>query len=377
MPRNHSAPEGLGTTWEQLNSSFWFVPGLMTVGGLVLFAVTFQFDRIFQPNLNGIPLIFSGGTDAARAVLGTIAGSLITVVATVFSLTIVALQLASSSYSPRVLRNFTSDRGVQVVLGTYIATFTYALMVLRVIRTPESTSPKTFVPVFSVTAAVLLALVCVGLLIYFIHHIAQLIQSSTIVRSAHTDTTIALSRLVDRKDAPGEVQDPHDQFDFERLAREEPLVVRAQESGYVQHLNVDAVLEAVAGDEEKMVVELPFRPGHFVSAGLPIVRLWPTPDGGLAPEREEDVRKAFFFGHERSFRQDFAFGLRQLSDIALKGLSPGVNDPTTAMQAMDRMEAILITLGTKAMPPRVQKRAVTGSSVLLKVGYYGFDDVRC
>ncbi len=372
-------PGRVSMLWERLNSSFSFIPAFMTVSSLVLFVLTFRLDQALDTTLATVPLIFSGGAHAARALLGTIAGSLITVVATVFSLTIVALQLASTSYSPRVLRNFTADRGVQVVLGIYIATFTYALMVLRIVRTPESPSLETFVPVLSVTVAVLLALICVGLLIYFIHHIATLIQSSTIVSSAHRDATASLEVLGDLVNAPDQAGvNPHDHPELELLKSEGPLVVRAQESGYLQYLDVDALLEAVvhqAGGEEKMVVEVPFGPGSFVSAGLSIARLWPAPGGGPAPDRVEDLRKAFSFGRERSFRQDFAFGLRQLSDIALKGISPGVNDPTTSMQAIDRMEAILIALGEKAMPPRVQERELKGSSVLLKVGYYDFEDV--
>ena len=379
MPKNGgqgTLPGRVGTVWERLNSSFWFVPALMTAGSLGLFVLAIRLDQAFDTTLATVPLIFSGSAHAARSLLGTIAGSLITVVATVFSLTIVALQLASTSYSPRVLRNFTSDRGVHLVLGTYIATFTYALMVLRVVRTPENPPSKTFVPVLSVTVAVLLALICVGLLIYFIHHVAQIIQSSTIVSSAHRDAMGSLQTLGEKVNEPGQSGDGSYEYpEFERLRRGEPLVVRARESGYVQYLDVDAVLETVAGDKEKMVVEVPLSPGSFISSGLPIVRVWPAADDGLDPHKEEEVHEAFFFGQERGFRQDFAFGLRQLSDIALKGLSPGVNDPTTAMQAMDRMEAILIALGEKAMPPRVQEREVKGSSVLLEVGYYDFEEV--
>lgn len=159
--------------------------------------------------------------------------------------------------------------------------------------------------------------------------------------------------------------------------REEPLVLWAQQSGYMQYVDVDSIAETVvrAGDE-KMVVEIPFSPGFFVSAGLPVLRVWPVPENGLGPEDEKELRKkAFSFGKERFFRQDFAFGLRQLADIALKGVSPAVNDPTTSMQAMDRMEAILIALGSKAMPSRAREREINGTKVLLKVGYYGFDDV--
>ena len=369
----------VGSRWEGIVSSFWFVPGFLTIGAVVLFLVTHQIDRLLSVDLEKVPLIFSGGATAARSLLSTIAGSLIAVVATIFSLTIVALQLASTSYTPRLLRNFTSDRGVQVVLGAYIGTFTYALLALRIIRTPESQEP-TFIPVISVTLAVLLTLVCVGLLVYFIHHIAGMIQSSTIVKSAHQDATQSLANLTDLENAPAEAQDPRTHPAFKELMDEEGLEIKAQESGYIQYMDLDRILQALTENAApaKMVVELPFGPGHFVAAGLPILRLWPAPEGvpegDLGEKAEKEIRKAFFFGKERAFSQDFAFGLRQLSDIALKGVSPGVNDPTTSMQAMDRMEAIFIALGEKALPPRVQERNINGTRVLLKVGRYDFDD---
>ncbi len=120
-------------------------------------------------------------------------------------------------------------------------------------------------------------------------------------------------------------------------------------------------------------MEIPFGPGKFAAAGLPIVWMWRA--GEMDPALEEEVRQAFFFGRERSFEQDFTFGLRQLSDIALKGLSAGVNDPTTSMQAMDRIEAVFVALGSKALPSRIHKRRIGDAEVLAKVGHYGFEDV--
>ena len=365
----------LGSLWERVRSTFWFVPGAMVAATVVLFAATLQWDQSLRGNFSSMPLIFTGGPTAARSVLSAIAGSIITVAATTFSLTIVALQLASSQYSPRVLRNFTSDMGVQVVLGTFISTFLYALLVLRVIRASVDGAP-TFVPVVSVTTAVMMALISVGVLVYFVQHIASIIQSSTIVERAQEDTLKSVSRLEDlgSADLPPE-REMEVRFDRAASAGGEPAVVRAERSGYVQYLDAEALFEAVAGSHAPEAVEVPFGPGHFVAAGLPVVKIWPAPKGGLGPDVLADVRDAFFLGKERSFRQDFAFGLRQLSDIALKGLSPGVNDPTTAMQAMDRMEAILTALATKRLPPRVREVGAGGSSVLLKVGHYGFDDV--
>jgi len=307
-------------------------------------------------------------------VLSTIAGSMITVVTTAFSLTIVTLQLASSSYSPRVLRSFTSDRGVQAVLGTYLATFLYALLVLRVVRTPEGRTAS-FTPVISTTVAVVLALACVALLVYFIAHVVDLIQSSSIVRMAHADSVRAIDALGDLPSAALESEEPappESRPELGSLLSEEPLVIPARRSGYVQHLDVEAAARAAAGDAKKTtatVVEIPFGPGAFVAAGLPLVRAWPN----RGPGSGDEVRGAFHFGKERSFGQDFAFGLRQLSDIALKGLSPGINDPTTAMQAMDRMEAIFVALGNKALPRRV--RELDGGRLVVSVGFYDFDDV--
>jgi uncharacterized membrane protein len=364
----------LGSAWERLRSSFWFVPALMLAGAGALFVVTLQLDQALRASLSGLPLVFSGGPTAARSVLSAISGSLITVAATVFSLTIVALQLASSQYSPRVMRSFTSDTGVQVVLGAYIATFLYSLLALRVVRSPEGGVPA-FVPVISVTTAVVLTLVCVGLLVYFIQHIATIIQSSTIVERAQEDALRSISNLDDLDGSRTPEEELEDRFRLETSLGGAPAVVRTKESGYAQYIDVDAVLEAVAALGAPAAVEVPFGPGHFAAAGFPIAKVWPAPEGGLGPEVLEGVQEAFYFGRERSFRQDFAFGLRQLSDIALKGLSPGVNDPTTAMQAMDRMEAILAALASKALPQRVRERRIGGSTVLLKVGHYGFDDV--
>ena len=152
-------------------------------------------------------------------------------------------------------------------------------------------------------------------------------------------------------------------------------MVRSRKAGYINHLDVDAIVDAVAVGGETRVVEVPFGPGHFVASGLPVVRVWPAPRGGLSRDAEDEAREAFTYGKERAVRGDFTFGLRQLTYIALAGLSPSFNDPTTAMQAMDRTEDILITLGTKALPRRVQQREVGGDSVLVRVGHPVFEDV--
>ncbi len=374
MGNDESANRGrLGNLRSRLNSSFWFIPALFTLGGVLLSSITQPLDRIFQGSLDRLPTVISGGSQGAGSVLSAISGSLITVIATVFSLSIVALTLASGQYSPRLLPSFIADRGLQVVLGAYIGTFVYSLIVLRIVSISGG-QDSSFNPTISVGVAIVLALVCVGLLIYFINHVAQLIQSSTIVQMAHGDVLDVVSNLDDFGDDPSEeIRDPHENSDWAETLSHPPSVVRAEEHGYVQYLNVDSILKQVV-DERTALVEIPLAPGHFVATGLPIARVWPAQERDLDSEKRRQVNRAFVLGKERSFQQDFAFGLRQLSDIALKGLSPGINDPTTAMQAMDRMEDIFIALGSKALPRRVQRRKVDGRKVLVKVGYPNFGD---
>ena len=364
----------LSSAWGRLNSSFWFLPALMTVGAVALFFGAQYLDQVTPTSLANLPIVFSGSASAARSVLSAISGSLITVIATSFSLTIVTFVLASGQYTPRLLKSLTADRGLQVVLGSYIATFVYSLLVLRIIRESESEG-GTFIPVISVSLAVLLALACVGLLIYFIQHVTNLIQPSTIFQRIHDETKEPLAEL-DDLDASGVGREGAEDHSAPRSLPTGALaVVRSRKAGYINHLDVDAIVDAVAVGGETRVVEVPFGPGHFVASGLPVVRVWPAPRGGLSRDAEDEAREAFTYGKERAVRGDFTFGLRQLTYIALAGLSPSFNDPTTAMQAMDRTEDILITLGTKALPRRVQQREVGGDSVLVRVGHPVFEDV--
>lgn len=316
-------------------------------------------------------MIFSG---AARSLLSATSSSVITVVATVFSVAIVALQLASGQYSPRLLKSFTSDRGVQAVLGAYIATFVYSLLVLRIVRTPEG-GMEPFVPTISVSVALVLAMVCVALLIYFVHHVSSLIQSSSIVRRAHEYAARVLAAL-DDLDVAASAEEREAGFASATGRRDgAALVMLAGNSGYVQYLDVEALAEAIAPDKGVAArVEVPFGPGNFVSKRLTVDRVW-CDRGQPPPGAEEGILGVLALGDERSFRQDFAFGLRELADVALRGLSPAVNDPTTAMQAMDRMEAIFVAIGGKALRARTVEREVDGDRVVVGIAHYGFEDV--
>ena len=364
----------LRPAWRTLRSSFWFLPGLGSVGGFALAWFTRYLDMNRQEDWGALPFVFSGGATNAYYVLSAVTGSLITVIATSFSLTLVILQLASGQYSPRLLKSFTADSSVQLAIGAYIATFVYSLMILMFMYTPSGDDVTLFIPSISLTVTIALTMVCVMILIYFIQHISKLVQSSTIVQMAQNDSLKAISKLENLDDAQIEASDPTENPALKDLLSGEPLVVRSKETGYLQRLDVDSIVQSVTVGKETVVIEIPFAPGHFVGAGLPLVKVWSTRHIRLCTDDRNKIQRAFKFGPERSFQQDFPFGIRQLSDIALKALSPGVNDPTTAMQAIDRLEAIFVALGSKALPSRLGERHINDARVLVKVNHPDFED---
>ncbi|MDV2993798.1 MAG: hypothetical protein N4J56_003452 [Chroococcidiopsis sp. SAG 2025] len=177
----------LGKLWDRLHSSYWFLPTTMAVLAIALAFTMLSLDRAgFYGPLEKWGWIYTGGANGAREVLSSVAGSVISVAATAFSITIVALQLAASNYSPRLLRNFMQDTGNQLVLGTFIGTFIYCLLVLRTVR-GDGDDYDSFVPQLAVTVGILLALASIGVLIFFIHHASTIIQASHIIMEASHD----------------------------------------------------------------------------------------------------------------------------------------------------------------------------------------------
>ncbi len=262
----------LATFWEEVRTGLWFVPGAMTVVAALLALALVELDRrlITAGNPTGFYLAFGGGVEGARGVLTTVAGSLMTVTATVFSVTIVALQLASSQFTPRVLRNFTRDRSNQVVLGVFIGTFTYALLVLRTVRSAADEA-QTFVPTIAITAAIGLALVAVGFLIFFIHHVAQSIRVAEIVDRAARDTIGLVERLFPTP--VGEVAGDEDVAEPPRPTGASGEVA-ADGAGYLQAVDGDTLFSIA--DEGRLVVRMEARIGEFVLPGATLATVWPA-----------------------------------------------------------------------------------------------------
>ena len=331
----------ISSWWLALRESLWFVPTLCTVLAMLLAVLLVRLDRTLQLDQRAdLPWwIFGGGPDGVRAVLGAIAGTTITVTGVVFSITIVALQLASSQFSPLVLRGFRADRGNQIVLGFFIGTFTYALLVLRSVMAPEQGSPG-FTPVMATSVAIGLVLISVALLIYFIHHAARSVQASTIIDRASQDTLSLINHLYpDDIGKPATSPPP-------LLPDEPPAVIVSTEGGYFQAVDEDALFHL--SEEQTLVVRVEDFPGDFLFPGSPLVSVWPATS--VDAEVEATVRAAFIIGPERTLQSDVELGIQQLADIAIKALSPGINDPTTAMQCTDRLAEALVHLGRRHRP---------------------------
>jgi len=315
----------------------------MALVSIVLALGLVQIDQVVSPSLERkIGWIYSGGPTGARAVLSTIAGSVITVAGTTFSVTIAALSLASSQFGPRLLRTFRRDLGNQIVLGTFISTFLYCLLVLRTVRGAEQ---QRYVPGLSVTLGVVLAVFSLAVLIYFIHHTAASIQVSTLIDSVSRDLECTIE---DNFPARGKLREE------ERSARQNPTAlaqtqygetIPVPQRGYLLHTD-DRGLLALA-ERNKCTIQVCCRPGDFVVAGMPLASLSP---GTCA---DGDFRKAlqacFYFGIERTPEQDPEYALLQVAQIAVRALSPGVNDPFTAISCIDRLTAAMVMMTERRM----------------------------
>lgn len=336
----------LGRLWSNLRASFWFLPSLIVAFSAVLALGLIEVDSSANREwMADWPRLFGAGAAGARGMLATIAGSMMTVVGVTFSMTLVTLALVSSQYTSRILRNFMSDRITQVVLGVFAGIFTYCLIVLRTIRGGDEGG---FVPSLSVAFSVVLAIGGVGTLIFFSHHIASSIQASSIVASVAKETLVAVDRLFP-ENLGGEPRDDDDEaVDPSRLTLPSRSwqTVTASRNGYVQSLDNDALLRLAR--EHKTIVRMERGIGDFVVQNTPLASL------ALQSQPDQEVivalRAAFNIDRYRTVHQDCAFGIRQLVDMALRALSPGINDTTTAVMCVDYLTAILARLAAQGIP---------------------------
>jgi uncharacterized membrane protein len=327
--------------WRDIRGSLWFLPGIIVLTAVAAAIGMIEFDQYLGNELfERWPHLFGSTAAGARGLLATVASSMITVAGVVFSITIVALSLASSQYTSRVLRNFMGNRINQSVLGVFVGIFAYCLVVLRTIRGGETT----FVPSLAVTVGLLLAFVGIVVLIYFIHHISSSIQASQILATVSGETRKSIAATF-----PVEGGDDDEALQAQPAAPGQGWhAIAADKTGYLQ--NFDARALVAFARERDSVLRMECRVGEFVIEGAPIASLL----GAFAAGRRDaqELGADYAVGVQRTVEQDPAFGIRQIVDVALKALSPGINDPTTAVMSVDYLTAILMYLGNRRIESR-------------------------
>ncbi len=332
---------------EALRTNLWLVPTVLIALAIALFAGTYALDRAAYDEAWHLPsFVISGSADAARQILTAIAAAVITVVTLVFSITIVTLTLASTQFGPRMLRNFIRDRVTQLTLGGFVATFVFAILALVSIG---PSSHGEFVPHISISVTMLLVVLDVALLVVFIDHIASSIQLPRVIGSIAADLTHALeAEAADEEPAAGKAGPSLGEM-VVRLD-EEGATVRAPHSGYLQYVSMPTLISIAAG--RHAVIRLLHRPGHFVVEGEPLAEVWPP---NVAAPVASALGGAHATGPYRTLAQDPSFAVDQLVEIAIRALSPAVNDTFTALTCIDWLGDGLAKVADRPRPASVHR----------------------
>lgn len=331
--------------WDRLGSSFWFLPSLMVTASMACALLFIEADNVgVTQSLNLWPGFFNTEAEGARLMLSTLAGSMMTIMGITFSMTLLALVLASGQYSSRILRNFMRSRVTQSTLGVFASIFVYCLIVLRTVKGHTLVQDDNFVPVLAVFFAFLMSIVGVIVLIYFIHHIASSIQASSIIASVAQETNDAVDRLFPLK-AEHNHHDEMEKHDIAILDERSWYPVLAPSSGYLQDINLDTLLKVAAS--HKTIVKMERGIGEFAVKDTPLVSVALT----YPPQHrmEKEVIAAYSISRHRTVEQDPAFGIRQIVDMAIKALSPGVNDTSTAIMCIDYLSSIISRLAGRQL----------------------------
>ncbi|MBW6398602.1 DUF2254 domain-containing protein [Roseomonas sp. HJA6] len=323
---------------EWVGDVFWAVPALLSLAGVLLAELALRTEA---PGIGPLPpaLVFADDVSGARNLLGIIAGSAITVASTIFSITIAALSLTSGQMGPRLLRNFLRDTGNKWALGLFLLTFAYCLELQRGMGAPDTAT----VPHLGLTLAVGLALLCTATLAWFVQHVASGINVETVIGFVQQELMAACERLTLDEPAPGGLQ----------LAGLPPpgAPVRGAATGYLRAIDHDLLADWAA--ERDATLSVLARPGDFLHPAARIAEVRPS---HLAADAAAAMQSAMILGPRPAAAQDLEFAVRQLVEVAVRALSPGINDPFTAIAVLDRLGAALCALAGRHLPPAVLLR---------------------
>lgn len=323
-----------------LSTSLWALPGAILAACVAAAVATTLLDRQLSDDVRWAEwLFFTGSPEAAREIFSTIAGSMLTITGVVFSITMLVLQLASSQFSPRALRTFLRDAPSKVALGTFVGTFAYALVGLSTVR---STDELEFVPRLTVTVAFILIIASLAMFLHYIHHTARKIQVTSIIKSIGEETIAAIDRRL-----PEDAAEPVDMTAITALPHE----VKSRHVGVIQDVGEEKLVLIAQRDD--FVLELTRCVGSFVPLDTTLFRS----SRPLSEKQQSELASHVAIGTERTLDQDIAYGFRELTDIALRALSPAMNDVTTAINVIDAEHDLLMRISRRADRPTVQSDA--------------------
>lgn len=330
--------------WSRLRSTYWFVPSLILAGCVGLSYAMLWIDYALPPGyVIRHAWVYTRDPNGARDLLSVVSQSMITVAGVVFSVTVVALALASNQFGTRVLKSFARDVGNQIVLGTFLGTFLYGILVMRRIESLHTV----FVPSLSVAVAIALAMFSLLVLVYFIHHVIVEIQGENVVAAVARDLYVTMDALFPEELGKAAPPAPdHLSASEASLIETAGLEVHSRTDGFIRAVNDDKLMRLAR--ENDAVVRLLVMPGDFVSKGRLLARVWGP---SVRQQRlEKKLQQAVSIGAQRSYEEDIGFGLQQLGLIAVRSLSPAINAVGTALDAIDRLIASLVRLGQRKIP---------------------------
>lgn len=326
---------------DRMKGSLFFVPALCVAGAIALAVIMITIDNQLAPDAGNLPYFLASTVDSARSILSTVAAATITVAGIAFSIALLVFQMASSQYSPRVVHGLFRDPVNKRVMGIVVGTFTYCLVVLQSVRGALSDDGEAVIPNMSVLMALVLGLVAVLAIVAFINHNAHAMEVSELLQDV-TDLTLAAisSHWSTPEDAPPPLPDPAPQGDG--------YIVNFAANGWVQDIDRERLLDLV---DPGGTIRVEVTTGRYAVSGVALATIWPTP---TEPELVVDqVQSAIHLGRTRTLAQDPEYGIRQLADVAIRALSTGIDDPTTAQDAIFHIAAVLRAAQQRVPSPAV------------------------
>jgi uncharacterized membrane protein len=332
--------------WSELKASFWFIPVVIILISILLSIGLVYMDDFIEISQDGITrFFFVNSSDSARAILSTISGAMMGVAGTVFSITLVALTLASSQFGPRLIKNFMYVRLNQVVLGSYVSTYLYCLIVLNAVNSGDDFK---FIPSISILVAILAAITNIVLLIVFIHRIATSIQADNVISDISDFISKQVQTLFPEK--MGEEDEPEGILDVSTTLSAYPnhLPLKSSKSGYLQYIDGENLMEIISKNDS--LLHLYHRPGGHLVEGGEIGMLYSK--GSWKIGEIKKIHEQFVIGKTKTSQQDPEYSVHQMVEIAVRALSPGVNDPYTALACIDNLTSTMSYLAQAKFPSK-------------------------